>query len=260
MGEEWDSTERLVEDTRIELEKYIDDLFKSSSDFNALQINNNLLIENSTNNPIDENTSSLKVTQGKIDLITNSETNIANLKALTLKNNFAIEKTNSFYMNDAMYYNDNYLDISNNQDYNLVTSSIELNQLNCLRDANVGGELIVDSDRNIKTDLKKLENNLEKIKNITGYRYKRLDLEDKELVHIGVIAQDVEVDYPELVSKKKVKDEDKEIKGVNYNGLCPVLIECVKELNNKVDYLENKNKYLENRLKKIEQLLLKKND
>ena len=46
---------------------------------------------------------------------------------------------------------------------------------------------------------------------------------------MGVIAQDVEKIFPELVFVADNK------KTVNYSGLIAVLIECVKELNLKVE-------------------------
>ena len=50
---------------------------------------------------------------------------------------------------------------------------------------------------------------------------------------MGVIAQDVEEVFPELVNEKE------EFKSVNYNGLVGALIEAVKELSARVEELEN---------------------
>ena len=54
---------------------------------------------------------------------------------------------------------------------------------------------------------------------------------------LGVIAQEVEEAFPELVTT----DEDG-FKAVNYNGLVGVLVETVKCLQGKVEELENGSK------------------
>ena len=125
-----------------------------------------------------------------------------------------------------------------------------INNTNIGGNANVVGMLIVASDINVKKDLNLLENSLEKIKNLNGYKYKRTDLSDNDKIHIGVIAQEVEKDFPELITER-IKD-NKILKGVNYNGLIPILIESVKELSLKIEVLEKNNKDLENKLKLLD--------
>ena len=70
------------------------------------------------------------------------------------------------------------------------------------------------SDIKLKTNLKPLENCSDKISRITGYRYERIDLNNKE--QIGVVAQEVEKEFPELVS------EEKGIQGCSYGNLVAV--------------------------------------
>lgn len=91
------------------------------------------------------------------------------------------------------------------------------------------GTLFSDSDLNIKKNLVKLDNSLEKISNLNGYYYHKKTEDDDALKHIGVIAQEVEEEFPELVSNST------KTKSVNYDGINAVLIECVKQL-----YDENK--------------------
>jgi len=85
------------------------------------------------------------------------------------------------------------------------------------------------SDIKLKTNLRPLENCLDKISRITGYRYERIDLNNKE--QIGVVAQEVEKEFPELVS------EEKGIKAVSYGNLVAVAFEAIKELKAEVDTL-----------------------
>jgi hypothetical protein len=56
---------------------------------------------------------------------------------------------------------------------------------------------------------------------------------------IGVLAQDIEKVFPELVV------ENKGIKSVNYQGLVPVLINALKEQQSEIDALKKQEKRLE---------------
>ena len=119
-------------------------------------------------------------------------------------------------------------------------------QLDVNGDVHLTGTLFADSDRNIKTNIIRLDNCLDKVDRIYGYSYTRVDLEDKTKRHVGVIAQEVEEIYPELVEE----NEESSKKSVNYSGLVPVLLECVKTL-------KNENAELRNRLEKMEQFMAK---
>ena len=109
-------------------------------------------------------------------------------------------------------------------------------------DVTVGGTMMSSSDRRIKTNIAPLENCLDKIDGISGYQYNRTDLIDTTKLHVGVIAQDVEEVYPELVESNK-----SDIKQVNYNSLIAVLVECVKELKEENKELKERIINLENK-------------
>ena len=93
------------------------------------------------------------------------------------------------------------------------------------------------SDKKFKDNIEQLDGALEKIKQIRGVRF---DWNDKQSTHtghdIGVIAQEVEAVYPELVHDRQKNNS----KAVDYVKLSAVLIEAVKELSAKVEELENK--------------------
>jgi hypothetical protein len=93
------------------------------------------------------------------------------------------------------------------------------------------------SDSQFKDNVEQLDGALDKLKQIRGVRF---DWNDKQDVHeghdIGVIAQEVEAVYPELVHERDYNNS----KAVDYVKLTAVLIEAVKELSAKVDELENK--------------------
>jgi hypothetical protein len=92
----------------------------------------------------------------------------------------------------------------------------------------LSGNIISQSDRNIKTNIIPIEDCLEKINNMYGYRYNRIDLNDNR-THIGLIAQEIEEIFPELVT------ETNNIKGINYQGFIAILLNCIKELNKKIE-------------------------
>jgi hypothetical protein len=94
----------------------------------------------------------------------------------------------------------------------------------------LAGNVISQSDRRIKTNIETIDGCLKKIENISGYTYNRLDLNDNKF-HIGLIAQEVEEVFPELVTEKN------NIKGINYQGFIAILLNCIKELNEKIKSL-----------------------
>ncbi|NHZ85241.1 MAG: hypothetical protein GWP19_05100 [Planctomycetia bacterium] len=111
---------------------------------------------------------------------------------------------------------------------------------------NSGGVLHT-SDQRFKTDIKPIDNSLEKLKNIRGiyYNWNREQYPERDFninKQIGVIAQEVEKEFPELV------DTDNDgYKSVNYSKLTPILIEAIKELHQIVDNQQKRIEELENR-------------
>jgi hypothetical protein len=85
------------------------------------------------------------------------------------------------------------------------------------------------SDINLKTDIVPIENPIDKIIKINGVSFNWKNTNESS---IGVIAQEVEMVFPELVTMS-------EYKSVNYNGLIGVLIEAIKELKKEIEELKN---------------------
>jgi len=100
----------------------------------------------------------------------------------------------------------------------------------------IQGNLNLGSDENLKKNIKNLNNSLEKISSLRGVSYNRNDLDDDKKIHIGFIAQEIEKVYPELVDSN-LKDG---FKSVSYINLIPALVESIKTLNKKNEYLEEK--------------------
>ncbi len=95
----------------------------------------------------------------------------------------------------------------------------------------IGGSITHFSDYKLKTNITKLESSLNKIQNINGYSYNRIDLNDNK-IYLGLIAQEVEKEYPDII------EYTDDIRSINYQSFTAILIESIKELNIKVMELE----------------------
>lgn len=93
------------------------------------------------------------------------------------------------------------------------------------------------SDKKLKNHIKPLKNSLNKIKKLKGVSYKWKDPSINNKKNIGFIAQDVQKIIPEIVNKT-----DNNILGIEYDKLTPLLVESIKELDEKINnYIINKN-------------------
>ena len=111
--------------------------------------------------------------------------------------------------------------------------------------ATLAGTLTQNSDSRLKTDIQPIDNALSGITQLSGYRYNWLDKNADQSTQIGVIAQDVQKIYPELV-----RADCKGILSVNYSGLVPVLINAIKEQNEKFNALASEVESLKKIIKK----------
>ncbi|MDN3671706.1 tail fiber domain-containing protein [Flavobacterium branchiarum] len=104
------------------------------------------------------------------------------------------------------------------------------------------GSLSQVSDVRVKKNIRPLNNSLDKITKINCYTYDRTDDNSKD--QMGVIAQELEKIYPELITTGKY-GEIEDFKTVNYSGLIPALIEAVKEQQKTIDKLNLRLEILE---------------
>ena len=118
-------------------------------------------------------------------------------------------------------------------------------ELDVSGDIHCTGTLFADSDLKVKKNLVPLDNSLDKLSNLNGYYYNKVGEEEDSLKHIGVIAQEVEAEYPELVS------QNTHIKSVNYDGINAILIECVKELRKENLAIKSELEELKNKFEKM---------
>ena len=93
------------------------------------------------------------------------------------------------------------------------------------------------SDRRQKENIKGLEYGLNEVLRLNPVTHTWL-YSDATRPSIGLIAQEVEEVLTELVNTSM--DGDREVKALDYNGLIPVLIKSIQELNKKIEILESK--------------------
>jgi hypothetical protein len=91
------------------------------------------------------------------------------------------------------------------------------------------GEICASSDARLKTNVKTIENGLDKVLQLRGVEFDRID---KDAHQIGVIAQEVEEIVPDVVHTN-----EKGMKSVAYGNLVAVLIEAVKDLKGEITEL-----------------------
>jgi hypothetical protein len=100
-------------------------------------------------------------------------------------------------------------------------------------DIYASGDITAFSDIRLKENIVQLSGCLDKIDNMRGVSFNRIDTGTK---HIGLIAQEVEAQFPELVAT----DLNTGFKSVNYGNVVAVLLECIRELKGDVNELKSR--------------------
>ena len=95
-------------------------------------------------------------------------------------------------------------------------------------DTTVGGDITISSDARLKSNIVSLGSTLSKLLLIDGKSYEK---DGKQ--RIGVLAQEIQEVFPELVT-----EDGNEMLAVNYQGLVPILINALKEQDEKINRLE----------------------
>jgi len=111
------------------------------------------------------------------------------------------------------------------------------------------GTLTHYSDKRLKKDISEINNALEKILKINGvYFYWKENKFSKEK-QIGVIAQEVEPVFPELVQKNS-----NGYLSVDYTKFTPILIQALKEQQKQIEALKQKNEKLTQKVSEVDEL------
>ena len=114
-------------------------------------------------------------------------------------------------------------------------------------DLTVSGDVVISSDARLKANIISLGATLSKLLLIDGKSY---TMKKNGKQKIGVLAQDIQKVFPELVST-----DDNDMLTVNYQGLVPVLINALKEQDKKFKEQEDKMKVQEDKMKSQEKRL-----
>jgi hypothetical protein len=114
------------------------------------------------------------------------------------------------------------------------TAQIDTN-LTVTGNITASGNVVTASDQRLKENLMIIPNSLDKLMSVNGYTFNKIG---SDTVESGVIAQEVERVLPEVIYD--IQKNDGVYKGVNYNGLIPLLLEAIKELKEKVEVLESR--------------------
>lgn len=125
----------------------------------------------------------------------------------------------SFYTSNTAFVIGNGTDSSNKSDAFKVLFN---------GDTTVGGDITISSDARLKSNIVSLGATLSKLLLIDGKFYEK---DGKQ--RIGVLAQEIQEVFPELVT-----EDGNEMLAVNYQGLVPVLINALKEQDEKINRLE----------------------
>jgi hypothetical protein len=120
------------------------------------------------------------------------------------------------------------------QGTNYITPTDQTRNILIPRDLFVVGSINNPSDSSLKANITPIENS-ELLFNIEPKQYTLVSEQDDKL-HYGVVAQDLERIYPNLVNE--VILDDVIVKTVNYIELIPLLICQIKELKKELDNLK----------------------
>ena len=95
------------------------------------------------------------------------------------------------------------------------------------------GDVTGFSDSRVKANVQVIPDALDRVSQISGVTFSRLDLDDNNARHTGVIAQDVQAVLPEAVHENKDG-----MLSVAYGNMVGLLIEAIKDLKEEVDSLK----------------------
>lgn len=110
------------------------------------------------------------------------------------------------------------------------STSKELFKISGNGSVTVNGQFTLTSDARLKKNIKNLDNPMQKLLALSGRTYNWIDVTKPTKTQIGLIAQEVEQIFPELV-----ETNESGYKSVNYIALVPVLLEGIRDLQKQLD-------------------------
>ena len=218
-----------------------------SSSFDSISLLNNCL------NIFKDNENNIKFYAGKIPGILDwhdyvarlPDSNLISKSSFNIYGNFNVYSTiGDPIINCRKNLNNDYVNIcigieKSYDDINFATNNLLINynttfnsNISVLNNIYLSGTILSVSDCNLKTNIIKIENPLDKIETISGYTYKRTDTGNFET---GLIAQEVIKILPEVINYNTNNNYT-----ISYGTMAGILVECIKELNEKIKLLNNR--------------------
>lgn len=189
----------------------------SPTDTDKMRVYGNISVNNSNNIPC-------KVTIGD----TNTNNSILNTFGKIIIGNSNNEASDySLYVNNNSKFNNKVVIGTTLTSYDglpLITDY----PLNVYGNIGITGNIFTTSDEREKTNIKTINNSLDKICQCRGVSFNYLNDINKN--QYGVIAQEIEKIIPDIVESNQYG-----YKNVNYLSIIGFLIEAIKELNNKIN-------------------------
>jgi hypothetical protein len=117
---------------------------------------------------------------------------------------------------------------------NLECGTVNCGTISSSGTITAAGNITAFSDARLKENVVTIDTALDKVSQMRGVYYNRIDDETKTR-NIGVIAQELEAVLPEVVHNNA-----DDIKSVAYGNIVGILIEAIKELSEEVKTLKSK--------------------
>ena len=151
-----------------------------------------------------------------------------------------------------------------------INRSANTYQLKVFGDALASGGMWINSDKRLKEMIQTIPSTLKGLRKLkpSTYYYKSTSGYLPKEKQFGLIAQDLQKVYPHLVRESVRKNDEvgksEKVLSVNYNGLIPVLISSVQELDihqkkssDEISELREENELLRQRIDRLEKLIEK---
>jgi hypothetical protein len=133
--------------------------------------------------------------------------------------------------NDNFYLTNHAGNVVLESDYDVVLEPADDVNIKC-DEIRMNGTVIHSSDRRWKTDIRPVDNIVDRVKDLSSVEFTWKEKEDNR-THYGLIAQEVEDIFPNLVSA-----DEQGYKYVNYNELIPILLKVVQDQQREIDALK----------------------
>jgi hypothetical protein len=119
----------------------------------------------------------------------------------------------------------------------------------------VTGNYTAISDRNLKSNISQIDNVLDKVKKlqVVDYTFKHQSNNEK---HLGLIAQDVEPLFPQLVKKPTFENGEESPYMLNYSGFGVIAIKAIQEQQSEIEELKQQLEEQKIQLLQLKELIL----